>query len=423
MPWHFKTSHFRIFFCLLFHLFEKFLRIDYYFLMSKSKIFLYFLLSFIGGIFVSSLFDVPKLIIYEFFILGIFYSLIFSREKTIVIFAICLIILGLGLLKTEITKLSEARPLTDHESQEYFFSLKQRFREVISQNFSPPQSSILAAILLGDKGKISQEWKEKLNIAGVRHITAVSGMHIVILSQILIWLAIFLGFYRGQAFWFAIIFLWLFILLVGFQPSAIRAGIMGSLVLFCQKLGRQKAALNTLVLAAVIMLAIDPLLLRQSVGFQLSFLATLGIIYLTPIFANLLQKIKTFKDLNLSSLLGMTFGALTFTLPVLIYNFGYLSLVTPLTNILIIPFLPYLMGLGFCFLLLGAIWQPIGWFLSLPVWLLATYLIKIVEFFSQVSWASKTLKISWIWLPIYYLILFFLTWRFTRKPRLKFLNF
>jgi hypothetical protein len=171
--------------------------------MSPSKTFLYFLLSFIGGVFISSFLDIPKFIIYELFILGIFYSLLFFKQKAIIVFALCLIILGLGILRTETSKLSEIGSLTVHKNQEHFFSLKQKFREVIYQNFSPPHSTILAAILLGDKGKISKDWKQKLNRAGVRHITAISGMHIVILSQILLWLAIFLGLYRGQAFYFA----------------------------------------------------------------------------------------------------------------------------------------------------------------------------------------------------------------------------
>jgi len=412
--------------------------------MTPSKIFLYFLLSFIGGIFICSFFKVPQLIIYELFILGAFYSILFflpphqkvgggGRQKAIVIFGICLIILASGILRTQTVKPAEDSPLSTYYFEEEkvetslieqkLSAFKQKLREVVYQNLSPPQSSILAAIVLGDKQKISSEWKEKLNIAGVRHITAISGMHIVILSGILIWLGIFLGLYRGQAFWFAVILLWLFILMTGAQPSAIRAGIMGSTFLLCQKIGRQKAALNTLILAAAIMLIVSPLLLRHSVGFQLSFLATLGIIYLMPFFQNLFQKIKFLKTFNLSNLLGMTFSAQVFTLPMLIFNFGYLSLVSPITNVLIVPLLPYLMVSGFVFLLGGIIWQPLGWILSFPVWLLLTYLTSIVSFFSQIPWASLTFQISWLWLPVCYLILFLLVWRLTQKEKLKFLSY
>ena len=395
--------------------------------MTPSKIFLYFLLSFIGGIFIASFFKVPQLIIYELFILGGFYSgivLIWSKnllfKKIVIVFGICLIILASGVLITQTAKPAEDSP--PQPSYE-LFTFKEKLREVVYQNLSPPQSSILAAIVLGDKQKISSEWKEKLNVAGVRHITAISGMHIVILSGILIWLGIALGLYRGQAFWFALILLWLFILMTGVQPSAIRAGIMGSTFLFCQKIGRQKAALNTLILAAAVMLAFNPLLLKDSVGFQLSFLATLGIIYLMPFFQSLFQRIKFLKTFNLSNLLGMSFSAQVFTLPILIFNFGYVSLVSPITNVLIVPFLPYLMVSGFVFLLGGIISQPLGFVLSFPVWLLLTYLTSIVNFFSQIPWASLTFQISWLWLPLCYLVLGFFIWRLTQKEKLKFLKY
>jgi len=70
-------------------------------------------------------------------------------------------------------------------------NLKNKLRESIYQNLSPPQSSILGAMILGDKRKISEDLKQKLNIAGVRHITAISGMHIMILSGVLMYLGIF----------------------------------------------------------------------------------------------------------------------------------------------------------------------------------------------------------------------------------------
>lgn len=251
------------------------------------------------------------------------------------------------------------------------FKIKDRLREVINQNLSPPQSSILAAILLGDKRQISDEWKEKLNYAGVRHLTAVSGMHVAILTAILMSVLIALGFWRQQAFYFTIVLIVLFIIMTGLQPSAVRAGIMGGLFLFAHYLGRGNLSDRTVVFAASFMLVQNPLLLRLDVGFQLSFLAMMGIIYFLPYLQKYFGKI-----------LAMTLSAQIFTLPVLIYNFGYISLAAPLSNILIVPFLPFLMGLGFLFVILGAVLQPLGWLFSLPVWLLLTYIMKIVNWLS-----------------------------------------
>jgi len=251
--------------------------------------------------------------------------------------------------------------------------LKDKLREPIEQNLSPPQSSILAALLLGDKRRMSTDLKEKLNQAGVRHITAISGMHIMILSGILMYLALALGFSRSRAFYFTLFLLISFIIMIGLPASAIRAGIMGGLFLLAQKVGRPQAGGRAIVLAASFMLAVNPLLLKSDVGFQLSFLAVMGIIYLMPF----LQKFLKFR------ILAMTLSAQIFTLPILIYNFGYVSKVAILTNILIVPLLAYLMGLGFIFILVGLIFQPLSWLFSWPVWLLLTYIVKIVEFFSK----------------------------------------
>ena len=289
---------------------------------------------------------------------------------------------------------------------------KNKLRESIYQNLSPPQSSILGAIILGDKRKISDKWKEKLNIAGVRHITAVSGLHVAVLTVILISLLLWLGFWRQQAFYLTIFLITIFIVMTGLQPSGIRAGIMGGLFLLGQYLGRLSISLRAIVFAGAAMLAQNPLLLRLDIGFQLSFLAILGVIYLLPTFK---EWLKFIPSENLKSILAMTFSAYLFTLPILIYNFGYVSLVAPITNILIIPFLYWIMIFGFIFGIIGMAWGTLGWIFSLPALFLLSYLIKVVNLFSQ-PWATKTFEnIHWTWLIISYLILSFLTWKLNKK--------
>jgi len=228
----------------------------------------------------------------------------------------------------------------------------------------------------------------------------------------------------------------LFIIMTGLQPSAIRAGIMGGLFLLGQYLGRLSVSSRAIIFAATLMLIQNPLLLRLDVGFQLSFLAMMGIIYLMPIFRDYFLKwfpIEWFQKhwwlswlptKSLGSILAMTLAAQVFTLPILIYNFGYMSLVAPLTNVLIVPLLPFVMGLGFIFGILGMIFQPLGWMFSWPAWLLLTYVTKIVDFFSNLPLASLIIEnLHWIWLIIAYLILGSLTWRLNQKQKLKFLNY
>ena len=312
-------------------------------------------------------------------------------------------------------KLLEREPFSFYGK---ILQFKDKLRESIYQNLSPPQSSILGAIILGDRKKMSADLKERLNITGLRHITAISGMHIMILSGILFYLGMALRLRRGQAFYFALALLILFIIMVGMPASAVRAGIMGGLFLLAEKTGRPKSASRAIVFAAAGMLAINPLLLRLDVGFQLSFLAVMGIIYLMPSFQGWLKKLPNPDIFPLRNLLSMTLAAQIFTLPILIYNFGYMSSVAPITNILIVPLLPFIMVSGFVFGLAGMLWPPLGWVFSWPCWLLLTHLTKIVDWFSQIPFAALTLEnIHWLWLIIAYLILGYFAWRLNEKQK------
>ncbi|MGB9743346.1 MAG: ComEC/Rec2 family competence protein [Minisyncoccales bacterium] len=331
-------------------------------------------------------------------------------------------------------------------------NFKERLRNNINQNLSPPASSILSAMLLGDKGYLSPQIKEKLNLTGLRHITAISGLHITILSVIFMQFLIGLGFWRRQAFYLTLIFLIGYLIMIGLPASATRAVIMAGLLLLAQYWGRSALASRTIILAAALMLFINPLLLKLDIGFQLSFLAVMGIIYLNPFFKEwfgslsqptgllekLPDKIKKFltlfynlpyyfflfvlrKNQTIRNALSTTLAAQIFTLPILVYNFGYVSSVAPLVNLLIVPLLPFILLTGLVFVLAGVIYSGCGWILSWPVWLLLAYLIKIVDYFAH--FPPAFLPINWFWLVIFYFIFGLLIWQLCRQTRLIFLRF
>ena len=282
---------------------------------------------------------------------------------------------------------------------------KQKLRESIRKNYSPPQSLILEGTVLGDSGVMPQDLKNKLNITGLRHIIAVSGTHIIILGAILMSFLLALGLWRGQAFYISVIFIWLYIVITGFPASGVRAVIMASVFLLAQNLGRQKIATRAIVMAAALMVAFNPLLLLYDVGFQLSFLASMGIIFLNPFFNSLFKIFKNNKAENLLNIVSTTFSAQIFTLPIMVYNFGNISLVSPITNLLVLPIVSWLMIFGFLSSMLGTVSQFLGWIISIPCWILLTYFVKVIDVFSQ-PWAMKTIKnVHWIWVAISYFIL------------------
>lgn len=263
----------------------------------------------------------------------------------------------------------------------YLFSFKNKLKESVNSVMSPPQSGILEALFFGDEENISKEWKNKFNITGTRHITAVSGMNITIISALILNFLLFLGLWRSQAFYISVILIVFYILMIGAPASAVRAGIMGAIFLIAQHFGRMSAASRAIVFASSFMLFLKPLLLRLDVGFQLSFLATMGLIYLQPIFLNFFKKIPDTFQFRYT--LAATVSAQIFTLPILIYNFGRIPITSFLTNILIVPLLPFVTILGFIFSFAGIIFQPLGWVLSWLAWLFLTYIVKIIDLFLE----------------------------------------
>jgi competence protein ComEC len=296
---------------------------------------------------------------------------------------------------------------------------KQKIRESIQKNFLPPQSSIMEGTILGDNGAMTPDLKNKLNITGLRHIIAVSGTHVVILGAIIMSLLLAMGLWRGQAFYIAIISICMYVILTGLPPSGVRAGIMGGIFLIAQKIGRQGVASRLIVIACAGMLTINPLLLFYDIGFQLSFLAVLGLIYLEPIIKFLLKKLIRLKEKSqgeeLLSMVSTTFAAQIFTLPIMIYNFGNISFVSPITNLLVGPIVYWLMVFGFLASIVGVFSSVLGFILSIPCWVLLTYFIKIIDFFSQ-PWMAETLNnVSWIWVFISYSLVSSITWLLRKK--------
>ncbi len=297
------------------------------------------------------------------------------------------------------------------------YSFKDKIKQAVEKIMPLPEVAILGALTLGNKKGLTENLKEQLNITGTRHITAISGMHIIILVKALMIILIGIGLWRGQAFYFTLGILILFIIMVGAPASAVRAGIMGAILLFAEKIGRLNSSGRAIVFVAAIMLTLNPLLLKFDVGFQLSFLAVLGIIYIKPIFDGWVAKVIKKKKLpGLVQIITMTLAAQIATLPILVYNFGRISFISPLSNVLIVPALPYIMGAGFIFSLASVIWIGLGKILIWPAWFFFAYITKLVELLSKIPFAAKEISnIHWIWLIGYYILLIGFLWWYRKK--------
>src|SRR6056297_170170 len=246
------------------------------------------------------------------------------------------------------------------EKKSFFYKnilkVRQQSKKIINKFLPEPQSSILGALLLGYKKSFPDNLRNSFAMAGVSHILAISGLHIAILISILIILfSSILRMNPTLSFIFTLVFIAFFVILVGAPSSAVRAFIMGGLLLIAQKFGKKSQSLRFLLLAAFLMLLFNPKLLIWDISFQFSFLAVLGIYFLTPLFEKKMKKIPDFNLLPIRSYLSVSLGAQIMVLPLVMYYFKNLSLIAPISNILVLFTVPLLMIFGFLFLIFNLV--------------------------------------------------------------------
>lgn len=295
--------------------------------------------------------------------------------------------------------------------------VKEKLVATVNRILPEPQAAFLGGLLYGAKRGIPQDLMELFSITGTTHIIAISGYNITILAAPLLQITKGIGLGRKKSFWVALFGILFFVILTGAQASVVRAALMGSLVLLASQVGRISKITNALLFAAAAMLVFNPKILAFDVGFQLSFAATVGLVYLSPIFEKYLVKLPSVFGVKES--LATTMSAIVFTLPLILYTFGRVSFVAPLANILILSMIPLAMALGSIAVLGGLIYSGLGQIIGWLAWLVLSYIIKAVEILAKISWAAGTAgKVHWIFLMIFYLVIGWFVWR--KEKDLKF---
>ncbi len=260
----------------------------------------------------------------------------------------------------------------------------------IARAVPQPMASYLAGILVGAKGVVSQEIKDEFSRTGTSHILAISGYNITIVAAVLMSLLAPLG--RKRSYWLAVAGIVLFVVLVGATASVVRAALMGVLVLTARQLGRAQDMGTAIVLSAALMCWFNPMLLRWDVGFQLSFLAVLGIVYVQPLLQPALERWLKFKPL--ATLVATTLSAQVLVLPLLLFDFGKLAVYTLPANVLVLPLVPIAMALGLATAVAGMLWPFLGALVGQLAWLVAAYQLTVIRFFAFLPYAALEVHIS-----------------------------
>ena len=278
---------------------------------------------------------------------------------------------------------------------------------LIGQILPEPHAGLLSGILFGTKATIAPALKDALITTGTIHVTALSGANITILVS-LVGTLLLLIFSRQITAVLTCGIIIGFVLFVGPSASVVRAAIMGVLTLSSTVFGRQYAALLSLCIAVVVMLVVNPSWLTD-LSFQLSVLSTLGVILFfkkqrlsyaewkkqqvkaQAEMPSFVKKIGTVFYGLIEDDLRMTLSAQVFTIPIILFAFGRLSLVAPLANVLIGFLIPPLTALGLFAVAFGLVWFPLGQIAGWFLWVMLSYILFIVELCARLPFAS----ISW----------------------------
>ncbi len=276
------------------------------------------------------------------------------------------------------------------------FSLKDDFLTNISRLISEPHSALLGGLTVGAKQSIPKELIEDFRKTGVVHIVVLSGYNVTIVADAIMRLLGFLPAVFGIGI--GILGIVFFAVMTGASATVVRAAIMAGLVLLARATGRIYHISIALFAAGFFMILHNPKILRFDFSFQLSFLASLALIYLSPFFEKHFGFLP--KKFNVRGIAAATVSTQVFVLPLLLYKSGLLSVVGIAANLLILPFIPVTMFFGF---IAGGI-GFVSDFLAAPFsWIaygLLAYEIKIVEFFAGLPFSSFSVPSFPLWLMV-----------------------
>ena len=269
--------------------------------------------------------------------------------------------------------------------------------------------AVVSAMVLGDKSSLTKELRETYSVSGASHVLALSGLHLGIIYFLLSFIFVRMGWrVAGQLFTLPVI--WLFALMVGFSPSIVRAATMLTVYGIVALLGRSAFSLNTLSLAAIVMLVFNPLALWD-VGFQLSFMAVLGIIVFFPpfnqVFDYILGKILT-KENRIKrvfhrifswifGLAAVSIATQMTTAPLVGYYLGRFPAYFLVTNFVAIPLVTIILYVAAVFFLTIAVESLFGMSLMTIKSTLGSVLYTISSFLNQcletiASWPGSSVE-------------------------------
>ncbi len=281
----------------------------------------------------------------------------------------------------------------------FSYEVKEKLTYIIYSSLPEEEAKVLEGIMLGNYKVLPEEINNYFKRTGTAHILAVSGMNVGIIALLIFLILKLLYFSRKISALITLIFISVFAAITGADPSIIRATFMAYVVLIGYIIEYDSDLSNSLAVAGFFILLINPFELF-SVSFQLSFLATFGIIYYGGYIS------KNFPDYPkwLSEILFTTITSQIFIIPVMANTFHQVSIISVVANFFIVPVSSVITILGFVLWISGIISLKISVLLGASIWILIKLMIFIVKILSSIPFAAISVKsMNFIFLFLYYL--------------------
>jgi len=272
---------------------------------------------------------------------------------------------------------------------------KFRFIDALGAALPEPHASLAAGLLAGGKQGLGDEWLAVFIGAGLIHIVVLSGYNVMIVAESVL-RAFHLAGRRAAAILAAVV-ITLFVLAAGAGPASIRAGIMAGLTLLARATGRTYVVMRALLVSLVCMLLYSPLLLIFDPGFQLSFIATLGLIYGVPIVEKWFAVVKVE---SVREILSSTVSAQIAVLPLLLYQTGTLSIVALPVNMLVLPIIPVAMLLSFVAGMVGLVSITLAPIVGAPAYFSLAYVLFVAEKATLIPYATVSIPPFPFWIVV-----------------------
>ena len=263
-------------------------------------------------------------------------------------------------------------------------NLKRIFLNKIKKMIREPEASLLGGLILGAKEDMGKNLLEDFRKTGVIHIVVLSGYNLSLVADFFMKILSFFGLAISSIFGsLAIIF---FTIMTGASATIVRAALMALLIIFAKNSGRTAASIRALFIAAFIMLAFNPMLILYDPSFQLSFMATFGLIILSPKMEKFFSFVPKTK-LDFRGILSATLATQIFVLPLILYMMGSVSIISPIVNLLILIFVPLTMLTGFLAVVFSFFSFPLASIFAFISFIFLFYDLKVVEYFANFSFS------------------------------------